>query len=724
MTDFVRSRRPFAALFALLGFALPVQAAPTSTAPPLALRDRTPGLQAFTDARLVIAPGRTVEKGTLVVRDGIIVAAGAGVAIPPGAVVRRLAGATIYPGFLDASVPVGFPALPATGTIRDGADGPSGGPGSGGVTGLAGAGASGWNPLVTPGRRIERDLRADSLGAGLRATLRGQGITAALVVPARGILKGQGAVLSLADGPLGRLVLRPQACLSLTLASPLTWTDEGYPDSPMGAVALLRQTFADADWYARARAACARDPRLPRPEVDEGLAALTEFRATRNPLVIDAADELYVLRADRLARELGLAAIVRGSGREYRQLDAVKATGRTIIVPLSFPRAPLVDTPELARNASLEELMHWDLAPENAGRLAKAGVPIALTSDRLEDKATFLAQVRQAVERGLAPEQALAALTTTPARALGVGDRLGTLESGKLAHFVVTDGDLFAKDTKVREVWIDGEGYAIRPWPAVDVRGRWVATLEPSVPGADSLVLVLAGAADSLSGTLRLGKDTTLKSAQLLERRLFLSLPADSLGKMGLVRLTGAVEGAALRGEGVWPDGASFAWSAQRVAAHVPAADTAAKKPPTRARYEPNFPLGDFGRPGLPERPDVVAFEGATVWTCGPAGKIENATVLVEKGVIRAVGRDVRVPPGALRVDARGKHVTPGIIDAIRTSPPTAASTRPGRTSPPRCASATSSIPTTSRSTASWPAGSPPPTCCTARPTRSAGRTS
>ncbi len=657
----------FVPLLTLL-LSTPVIAVPVGTAPPLALRDRTPGLVAFTDARLVIAPGRTVEKGTLVIKDGMIVAAGAGVKIPAGATVRSLAWATIYPGFLDASVPVGFPSSATTGLIRDGADGPSGGPGSGGPSGIAGPGASSWNPHVTPGRRVELDLPADSLAAKLRSTLRSQGVTVALVAPARGVVRGQGALLTTADGPLGRLVVKPQASMHLALNSGLSFDDQGYPQSPMGAVALLRQTFADAAWYTRAQAACARDPKLPRPETEEGLAALTAFRTTRAPFVIDAQDELYVLRADRLARELGFDAIVRGSGREYRQLDAIRATGRTIIVPLSFPKAPIVDTPEQAMNVSLEDLMHWDVAPENAGRLAKAGVPIALTSDRLEDRGTFLVQVRKAVDRGLTPAQALAALTTTPARALGVGDRLGTLEAGKQAHFVITDGDLFAATTKVREVWIDGEAYPIKPWPELDLRGRWLVTLDPPAAGADSIVLALAGQPDSLGGTLRLGKDTMLKSAQLLERQLFVSLSGDSLGKQGVVRLSGAVEGAGaepiVRGTGVWPDGAPFAWSARRIAAYTPPADTAAKPPPVRASYEPNFPLGDCGRNGIPERPAVVAFEGATVWTSGPAGRIEGATVLVENGVIRAVGKDVRVPASAVRIDARGKHITPGLIDA------------------------------------------------------------
>ena len=646
-------------------FAGAAMAAPVSTAPPIALRDRTPSLQAFVHARLVVAPGRVIEDGTLVVRDGRIEAVGARLAPPKGALVRDLTGATIYAGLIDASLPVGLPAITWPREISAGPGEPTGGAGAGGTTGLAGAGASSWNPLVTPQRRVERDLVGDSLTASLRKTLRGQGITAALVAPARGIVKGQGAVLALGDGPIGGLVVKPQASLHLTLATPFNFQDRGYPSSPMGALALIRQTFLDADWYGRAQAAAAQNAKLPRIETDEGLAALAAWSKSTAPLVIDSQDELYALRAHRLGAELGRVTLVRGSGREYRAIDALKATNRALVLPVAFPRAPIVDSPEQARNVSLEELMHWDLAPENAARVAKAGIPFALTSDRLDDKGTFLAQVRKAVERGLTPDQALAALTTTPARLLGVEDRLGTLDVGRQANFVITDGDLFAKTTKVRETWVDGVPYAIKPWPEVDVRGRWVASITPLPAGLgarDSLVLVLSGAPDSLGGTLRLRADTKLK-AQLLERRVFLNVAADTIGLPGLARLSGAMEGGRLVGDGEWPDGSTFTWSAIRVAAHVPPADTAKAKPPRTALAEPNHPFGDFGRAKVPAA-QTVAFTHATVWTCGPQGRLQDATVVVEGGKIRAVGTDVRPPANATVVDATGMHLTPGLIDA------------------------------------------------------------
>src|SRR5262249_44777445 len=156
------------------------------------------------------------------------------------------------------------------------------------------------------------------------------------------------------------------------------------------------------------------------------------------------------------AKEFGLHAILRGSGREYRRLDWIKATARPVIVPVNFPRAPVVDSPDQALSVELEDLLHWDDAPENPGRLAHAGVTIALTSDRRKERTQFLKMVPRAVERGLAREAALRALPLTPAELYGAEARLGSLEPGKLANLVITDGDLFARRTKVLETWIEG----------------------------------------------------------------------------------------------------------------------------------------------------------------------------------------------------------------------------------------------------------------------------
>jgi hypothetical protein len=281
---------------------------------------------------------------------------------------------------------------------------------------------------------------------------------------------------------------------------------------------------------------------LERPELSDALAALRGYLGGKAPVVIDSSDELYFLRADRVASEFGLQAIVRGSGDEYRRLQAVAGTGRAVIVPLNFPRPPRVSPPEAAMNVSLERLMHWDLAPENPGRLADAGVKVAFTSYGLRDASTFLAALRKAVKRGLKPEAALRGLTVTPADLFGMSQRLGTLSAGKTANIVVTNGDLFDEKTKVLETWVDGTRYEIEAVPLADVRGAWELLLTKANGSTDTLAMQISGQPGKLSGKVKVGdKEATFTRIALDDSQLSADLKGQPLGYEGVVQLSGTV---------------------------------------------------------------------------------------------------------------------------------------------------------------------------------------
>lgn len=650
------------------------------TAPPPGLRESSHDVHALVGAKIVVSPEKTIEQGTLVIRDGVIVAVGEKTETPADARVWDLSGKTLYPGLIDAygelSSEVSQSAL------------------------KSGAGAGYWNANVVPQAAAARVYSGD---AATNKKLRSQGITARLIAPSYGIIKGTSALVTTGDGNGQEVLLDEQVALHLKLTT--NRGAGGYPNSPMGAVALVRQAFYDAGWYGQAWEAFAQHPELERPEHSDALVALRGYLGKTPPVVIDASNELYFFRADRMGQEFNLNVIVRGSGDEYRRLDEVKATGRAVIVPLNFPKPPNVATPEAAMNVELEDLMHWDLAPENAGRLAKAGVKIALTSHGLKDSGAFLGAVRKAVKRGLDPQAALAALTTTPAELYGA-DRLGTLAAGKAANIIVADGDLFGEKTKVLETWVDGTRYEVATEPEADVRGTW--TMEVVKPGAEmkTILLELEGSPTKLSGKLVHGdKSTKLISPELSHLQFGTSFKAEPLAAEGIVQLSltitpGKGEAAPTAvGTIVWADGQTTDVTAERTAGpkseeELKAAEKAdsEKKEDAKAEgdtkdSEPkddekkdeeksdkakdlgpaispvNFPLGAYGRAKEPEQPAVVVFRGATVWTCGPAGKLEAADVIVEAGKIKAVGSGLSVPEGALVIDAAGKHISPGIID-------------------------------------------------------------
>jgi imidazolonepropionase-like amidohydrolase len=345
------------------------------------------------------------------------------------------------------------------------------------------------------------------------------------------------------------------------------------------------------------------------------------------------------------------------------RLDAVKAAHRPVILPLNFPDVPAVQTPEQALQISLTDLRYWDEAPENPKQLQEAGVTLALTSATLKDPGTYLARLRTAVQRGLPQEAALAALTTTPARLFGIEKRLGTIEQGKQANFIITSGDLFSEKTVIHESWINGKRYEVKPAPDIDPRGTWRLTIAgPFPPGTTTMTI--KGEPDALQGAIRRNRDIPLSTVSLDGLRLLFSFSADSLGSSGMVRMTGSFINDSLAGTGEWTDGRTVAWSASRVTPFVAPTDTSKKRPPIAASFPPDYPHGEFGRRALPDQPTSILIRGATVWTCGPGGRIDTGDVLFGKGKILGVGKNLHLPPAALVIDGKGKHVTPGLIDA------------------------------------------------------------
>jgi imidazolonepropionase-like amidohydrolase len=618
------------------------------TTPAMGLRQNTPTVHAFTNARIVQAPGTTIEGATLIIRDGLISSVGSA-SIPQDARIWDMKGMTIYPGLIDAYSDYGMPK-PRLGTQE--ATQPQE------LRPAETRGASSWTDAVLAQQNAAELFSPDTKTA---ETIRSQGFTTTLVVPKNGNLKGTSTLVNLGDRKPNDVILRSSVAHHISLA--VDPRREAYPTSLMGVIALVRQTLLDADWYQKAFKAYRKKPSLPRPETNEPLAALKDVPGGAMPVVIETSDELDFLRAQAIGIEFGLNLIVLGSGYEYRQLQAVAQSKRDVILPLNFPETPSVQTPEEALDVSLADLRHWDEAPENPKRLQEAGVHFALTSALLKDKRMFLIQLRKAVRRGLREDAALAALTTTPARMFGVENRLGSLEPGKLANFVITNGDLFAEKTAIREVWIDGIRYEVTPAPDVDPRGTWSLVLAGEAPG-DTTSLKIRGEPDELQGAVKRKKEVKLSALNISASRLMLTFPGDSLGYPGIVRMTAIVSAQKLEGSGEWPDGKPFSFSGTRVSPFVNEPDTTTQRTVSPALFPQVSPPGEFGREAVPAQYPVVLVKNATVWTCGPEGKIEEGDVLIEKGKIKKIGKNIGAPAGATIIDAKGRHITPGVIDA------------------------------------------------------------
>lgn len=596
---------------------------------PQGLRDATPRWHALTGVRLVLAPGQVVENGTLVMKDGVIVAAGADVKPPAGARIWALPGRTVYAGFIDAASSLGQTRVEIS-KARN----------------------------LTPGQRWVKadfhqaaalELKPDDLKAA-----REQGFTAALSLPpASGVFRGQSALISLRDAADARsLVLSADVAQHVAHDYQAFDFESGgragaitYPTSLMGSVALMRQTWLNARWAAGS------PPTGERREFNAALTALAPAAAGRQPVIHEALDEQDFARIARVRDEFGLKVIAQGTGHEYRRAAQLKALGLPVIVPLAYPAAPEVEQPESALDVPLHQLQHWERAPGNAAALQAAGVEFALSTQGLKDvRKDFWPRLRQAVQQGLPPDAALAALTTTPARLLGQA-RLGRLAPGQLAHVVVASGDLFLNDqAEVELAFVDGQPLPTEAGERFDARGRWAVT--PA--GQAEQVWQIGGT--RARPTLQVdGKACEL---QQRGRELLLRWPCDGTSRESL-RLEG--RGTSLVGALNLGDGRTQAWTAHLVAAHVP---PVAQRLAPAAPPPATFPAGVFGRAAPPERPGVVLVRNATVWTSAAAGTVVGADLLVRDGRIAAVGKNLSAPAGAVVIDATGKHVTPGLIDA------------------------------------------------------------
>jgi imidazolonepropionase-like amidohydrolase len=648
----------------VIGLALLVPArAQAQTTPTEGLRVNDPGVHALTGARIVVGPGQVLEGATLVIRNGIIEAVGTNVTPPPDARVWDLTGRTIYPGFIDAYSDVGMP------TEGPAEDAPV-------------RGALHWNPQVRAWVHAAELLGVDDDRA---ERLRAQGFTTAMAVPQLGMIRGQTAAVSLNGRGADSAVLGGGIAQSVVLDRD-NRVGGGYPTSGMGAVAFLRQVLLDADWYIRAREAYEAAPAgLERPEFNLGLAALEPSLRGELPIVFETSDAEELLRALRIADEFGVVPWVVGSGSEYRLLDTIAAHDVPLILPVAFPDAPDVADPGDALDVELDELRHWYLAPENPSRLASAGVEFALTTFDLDDDDDFLANVREAVRRGLPADTALAALTTTPARLLGLDRTHGTLEAGKIASLVVADGELFTGDAEVSDVWIDGRHFEVTAPEALDLRGTWSV----EIAGATTLDagMTLEGSPTRVSGQVTADSQSaplTNTRVQQGGRRLEVAFESAALGleseTAGLVRVwaTASANADELNGWGELPDGRRLSFHAERTAGPTSGATGSGNGSPTgtsngtaaATQTAPPLQLADirpaiaYGRESMPEQPQAVLVRNATVWTQGPQGIIEGGDLLVEAGRVSQVGQNLTAPAGAVVIDATGKHVTPGIIDA------------------------------------------------------------
>ena len=325
-------------------------------------------------------------------------------------------------------------------------------------------GAFGWNQAIHTDFNANKNFTVNNAGA---EDLRKQGFGTVLAHKKDGIARGTGTLVTLGSAKENEVVVKGEAGAFYSFNKGSSTQD--YPSSLMGTIALLRQTYYDAQWYRTS---------TDKKEYNINLEEWNKQQAL--PQIFDAnGDWQKLLRADKVGDEFGVQYIIKANGDEYQRIAEVKGSGAKLITSLNFPKAYDVEDPYKAMWVSLAEMKHWELAPTNPAVLAGAGVDFAFTTADLEKKDEFLAALRKAVKYGLDSVAALKALTYNPASFINVYNQVGSLEAGKLANFFITSKPLFDDKSEINETWIHGKRYEVKAFEPKDVRGQYTLSWCP-----------------------------------------------------------------------------------------------------------------------------------------------------------------------------------------------------------------------------------------------------
>jgi imidazolonepropionase-like amidohydrolase len=584
----------------------------------------------FKNATIWIDYQTKQENASLLIKNGLI--EGINVAAPKEAIVMDLQGKHIYPSFIDLYSDYGMPEVKQAGfspypqyeTNKKG--------------------AYYWNQAMQAEVKASELFKTDDKKADEYRKL---GFGAVLTHQHDGVIRGTGALVSLHNEKEHQVILKSQASGHFSLRNGSSRQE--FPSSVMGRVALIRQTYLDADWYSKYKGTD--------KEVNLSLESFNQWQNL--PQIFEANGRLNILRADKIGDEFGKQYIFKGSGDEYQRLEEIKATKGSLIIPLNFPEPYDVEDPLDAVMVSLAEMKHWELAPYNAKMLAEAGINFAFTTADLKSRTAFLTALRQTTDAGLDKKVALKALTFTPAQLLGVENQIGSLKKGMIANFIITSKDIFEKDAIIHENWIQGNRYLLADWSISDIRGVYKLQV-----GVQNYELLIEGDATNPSYSIKTATDTNKIVAKVQRNKdlISISFNPEKAKPANQIRLSGWIKEKSLQGEGQLADGTPVKWQAT-FSANAPE-----KKAPEAKKEEKKDEIGKVIYPfvahGMEQKakPETILIKNATVWTNEQDGILKNTDVLLKDAKISKIGKNLS-ENGAKIIDGTGKHLTAGIID-------------------------------------------------------------
>lgn len=587
----------------------------------------------LTNAHIVLSPEKEIKKGQILIENDKIIEIGKAVRTKKGVVSIDCKGAYILPSFIETSSNLGIP------------DAVSKKKGFSPQLESAKQGNYYWNEAIHP------EIDATELfkmNPKEREKLQKMGFGLAVVHQKDGIAQGNGALIALTNKPQEQL-------LPFVGANYFSFqkgvSQQTYPSSQMGTIALLKQFFHDAKWYKQ----LAETKRTP------NLSLNAQIRGQENPNFFYTQEAEEINRAEKIAKEFDFSFVYFDEGTAYEIIPQLQKSNPTVISKLTFPQAYNVKNPYVAQQIALSDLKKWELAPYNLALLQKAGISIGITSDGVKTEKEFWENLRKAIQYGLNEKEALKSLTVVPAKTLKIDDRFGSLEKGKMACFTVFDSNPFQEEAKVIESWTMGNRTVLGQKQTENIDGTYDLKV-----GSEKFVVSIEKSTSKPSAKLMWDtlKIPVFVSYQSNDLTIQFNSPDSTL--KGSVNLRGKVNAkmGVFEGEGILPNGRWVNWSGIR---RGKIAEEKSEEKKNESIVDslavPWFPNVAFGFDSLPKQENIV-IKGATLWTNEAPFFIENGMLIVQNGKITYCGKHTGgIPKNARIFDAKGKVVTSGIID-------------------------------------------------------------
>lgn len=587
---------------------------------------------AITNAKIYVTPNQVIENGTLLIKDGKVVATGTTVTIPKNSNIIDVSGKSIYPSFIDMYSDFGVekPKRPS----------------GGGRTAQYDASRTGyyWNDHVMPENKAIERFNYDTKSAN-ELIKAGFGVVNTHIQD--GIVRGNGALLALNNNNGNETRILDQNSAQYLSFSKSVTSQQSYPGSIMGSMALLRQLYIDADWYAKGNS----------KTKDLSIEALNNNKNLVQ--IFDAGSRANALRADKVGDAYGIQYVILGGGDEYERINEIKATNAAMIIPINFPDAYDVENAFLASSLSLADMRAWNQKPTNPKVLADNNVKFAFTTHDLKSPKEFKANLMKAIKYGLSKEKALEALTIIPAQLLGKSNTIGSLKNGSQANFLITSGDIFDDKTTLFENWVQGQQTVLEHMNTKDIRGDY----EFSFAG-DAYKMEIKGELSKLKSEITGNEKTYSSNIAYDNDWVNIAFTTADSTKQEFIRIVANVDASNnLNGKTIMPNGNEFSFFAKHSKKETDSLKVAKKKEDDEIKnvVPLTYPNNSYGFAELPKA-ETLLFKNATVWTNEKEGIIENTDVLIKNGKIAKIGKDLS-DSNATVIDAKGKHLTAGVID-------------------------------------------------------------